>query len=66
MLRESLGEQVPTLQGVTLAKLRRSKQLRALILEADMLHFFVNKAPKGSFFKQEETKIDQYQKLHQS
>ncbi len=67
MLRESLGEQVPTLQGVTLAKLRRSKQLRTLILEADILHFFANKAPKGSsFFKQDETPIDQYQRLQQS
>jgi hypothetical protein len=30
------------------------------------LHFFANKAPKGSFFKQDETPIDQYQRLQQS
>lgn len=58
ILKEKLGDDVTTLQGVTIEKLRRSEALRSLILDSDVLHFYANQTPSRSFEKEDETYVD--------
>lgn len=54
-----VGEDAPTLKGVSLADLRRSRRLRQLISEYTYGHFIHHPTPKGSMEKQWASKRDE-------
>jgi len=64
-LREDLGRDAPSLQNITLEKLRRSKVLRNFLLDTDFDHFMLTEFPRGALDK-ELTKVEMIQSLKQT
>jgi len=64
ILRADLGD-IDSLRTITLEKLRKSKNLRNVVMDQDFVHFFGDPAPKGSFEK-EPTRVDVNQALIQN
>jgi signal transduction histidine kinase len=52
VLRNTIGDTSEALKGVTLEKLRLSHDLRHFILDNNLIHFYMQEKPKGSFEKE--------------